>query len=102
MYKVLFLQEAKEDIIEARGYYKSLVKGLEIRFKLDLIRIIDKLQENPHVYGFRFEEFRTANLTIFPYQIHFKIDESNNAIIVFAVLHAYRNPAFIKSRNVGK
>ena len=90
------------DIIEARGSYKSLLERLEIRFKLDFTRIIDKLQENPYMYGFRFEEFRTANLSIFPYQIHFKIDYANNTIIVFAVLHAYRNPTFIKSRNVGK
>lgn len=100
MYQVLFLNEAKDDILEARTYYKSLLKGLEVRFKLDLSRIINKLQENPHMYGFRLEEFRTANLSIFPYQIHYKIDETNKTIRVFAILHANRNPDLITTRAV--
>ncbi len=100
MYKIFLLQEAKEDILETRDYYKSLVSGLEKRFKLDLRRVIEKLQDNPYTFGFRFEEFRTANLQIFPYQVHYKIIEENQEVIVFAVLHAYRDPDFIKTRNI--
>ena len=100
MYKVILMEEAGADIIEARSYYKSLVIGLEKRFKLDLKKIINKLEENPYIFGFRFSEFRTVNLPIFPYQIHYKILEENKTIIIFAVLHAYRDPNFIKSRNI--
>jgi len=99
MYKVLLLDEAKADIAGTRQYYNSLVQGLGKRFKLDLKKVVGQLQNNPHIFGFRFEEFRTANLQIFPYQVHYRIEENTNTVIVFAVLHGYRNPDFIKIRN---
>lgn len=98
IYKVLLLDEAKADVAEARFYYNSLVSGLGKRFKLDLKKIVSQLQNNPHTFGYRFEEFRTANLQIFPYQVHYRIDEYNHSVIIFAVLHGYRNPDFIKIR----
>jgi plasmid stabilization system protein ParE len=99
MYKILLLDEAKTDITEARLYYNSLLDGLGKRFKLDLKKMVSRVQNNPHSFGFRFEQFRTANLEIFPYQIHYRIEEENKTIIIFAILHGYRNPPFIKGRN---
>ena len=97
-YKVLLLDGAKTDIKEARAYYNSLVPGLGKRFKIDLIKIILQLQGNPQIFGFRFNAFRTANLQIFPYQVHYRIKEEHSAVIIFAVLHAYKDPDFIKDR----
>ncbi len=79
-------------------YNRSLVNGLDQRFKLDLRRIIFQLEENPKIFGVRFKKFRTANLNIFPYQVHYQIDEVNNTVVVFAVLHANRDPDFILKR----
>lgn len=64
MYTVLLLDETKRDVRDARLYFKSLVSGLEKRFDLDLIKIIELLKEKPYNFGFRYEEFRTANLQI--------------------------------------
>lgn len=99
-YKIILLNGAKADIKEARFYYSSLVPGLGKRFKIDLTKIIVQLQNNPQIFGFRFNEFRTAALQIFPYQVHYIIEEGSWTVIIFAVLHAYRDPDFIKTRIV--
>lgn len=97
-YKVLFLDEAREDVKEAIYYYRSLIPGLALRFKCDLSNIVSILRNRPKTFGFRFKEFRTANLNIFPYQVHYKIEEENHCVIVFAVLHGYRDPEFVRQR----
>jgi plasmid stabilization system protein ParE len=100
MYKVLLLDDAIADINEARFYYNSLVKGLGARFKIDLKKTLGRLANNPQTYGSRFKEFRTANLLIFPFHVHCKIEEAKNTVIIFAVLHAYMDQDFIVKRNV--
>jgi plasmid stabilization system protein ParE len=95
-FEVLILEEAKFDIKEARIYYKSILPSLSKRFTSDLKNTIGNICSHPETFGFRFNEFRTANLSIFPYQVHYIIAEST--IIIFAVLHAYRDPTFISSR----
>jgi plasmid stabilization system protein ParE len=97
-YKVLLIEEARIDIKESRKYYKSIYRKLGKRFTADLNQTILKISSNPLIFGFRFEEFRTANLNIFPYQVHYIIEEDNFSVIIFAVLHAYRDPDFIESR----
>lgn len=97
-YKVIILDEAKDDIIEAKIYYKKILKKLSIRFAADVKSAVSEIRINPLIFGFRFEKFRTANLSVFPYQVHYILDEANATILIFAVLHAYRNPDFIKIR----
>lgn len=96
-YKVVILQEAKADIKEAKAYYRSILKILNKRFTEDIKNTVTKIKNNPAAFGFRYDHFRTANLPVFPYQIHFFIDDRNSIVIIFAVLHAFRDPDFIKS-----
>ncbi len=100
-YKILFLNQAKEDVHQARMYYNDTLPKLGTRFRADLRAVIYSIAENPYSNGFRFENFRTSNLTIFPYQVHYIIEEDLRNVIVFAVLHAQRDPGFI-SRRLGQ
>ncbi len=95
-YRVLFLNEAREDIKEAISYYHSLMPDLAKRFRQDLKSIVFLLQKRPKTFGFRYQAFRTVNLQVFPYQLHYQIDEKRHQVVVFAVLHGYRDPDFIK------
>ncbi len=100
VYKTVILEEAKEDIKKARAYYRKILKSLSKRFTADIKEIVAKIRNKPFNFGFRFDEFRTANLSVFPYQIHYIVDEANSTIIIFAVLHAYRDPNFVELRMV--
>jgi hypothetical protein len=98
VYKVIILEEAKADIKEARSYYRRVLRTLSTRFFSDVKNTVVEIKSHPFSFGFRFPDFRTANLSVFPYQVHYIIDEANAVLIIFAVLHAYRDPDFILSR----
>ena len=98
MYKVLLLPLAKLDIGESAKWYENRQKGLgkkfvqEIRIKMDVIR------KNPKAFAVRYKKVRTAVLNIFPYIIHYTVEEKQKTIIVSAVLHTSRNSEIWKKR----
>ena len=97
-YKIFIIEGAKLDIKDSRTHYRSIYKSLGKRFTADLKRVVKTISTSPLTFGFRFNDFRTANLNIFPYQLHFMVEEETHSNIIFAVLHAHRDPDFIKSR----
>lgn len=97
--QVYLLEEAQIDVWDAIEYYNSVLPGLGKRFLVDFKNTVKKIKTNPFSFGSRHESFRTANFKIFPYQIHYLIQESELKIILFAVLHGFRNPNYIKSRS---
>lgn len=97
-YKVIILEEAKADIKEGRSYYRKILKSLSKRFTADVRYTVAEIKNHSFAYGFRSDNFRAANLSVFPYQVHYFISEEDVTVIIFAVLHAYRDPEFIKTR----
>ncbi len=65
-YRVIILDEAKADIIEARTYYRKILKSLSNRFTTDVKSPVSVIKNRPFTFGFRFDKFRTANLSVFP------------------------------------
>jgi len=86
-YKVIILDEAKTDIVESRTFYRKILKSLGKRFTADVKSTVAEIKSHPFTFGFRFNNFRTANLSVFPYQVHYIIG-GDLIIIIFAVLHA--------------
>jgi hypothetical protein len=97
--QVYLLEEAKIDVWEASSFYDAVLPGLGKRFLLDFKHTVQKIKANPFSFGYRYEQFRTANFKTFPYQVHYLIQEENLKIILFAVLHGFRSPTYIKSRS---
>lgn len=58
----------------------------EVREKLTFIK------KNPEAAVNRYKNVRTALLDIFPFMIHYRIEEERNQIIVVAVFHTSLNP----------
>ncbi len=79
-YKIQLLSQAKDDVREARNYYNTVVPQLGKRFINDFRMVLEKIENNPFIYGSRIEEFRTANLKTFPYQLQYIIEEANEKL----------------------
>ena len=73
-------------------YYNSLVDGLGLRFKKNLLAAIKILKLNPVYNSFRYDEVRFAIVKKFPYAIHYTIDQTKNIIKIQAVLGFSQNP----------
>ena len=99
MYKSTILPLAKEDIRDAALWYNKQQNGLGRRFTSEIQSKVLFMKQNPKASNVRYDDVRTAILNVFPYMIHFTLDEGNKSIVILAVLHTSRNPRLWESRS---
>ena len=92
MYKAVLLPLAKQDIKEAVYWYESRQTGLGKRFSRYVREKVKQITKDPYLIAVRYDEVRTAILDVFPFMIHYIIDEATKSIIITAVLHMSQNP----------
>jgi plasmid stabilization system protein ParE len=97
-YSIFYFDEVENDIIEARTWYKASNEKLETRFLTSIENTIKRVLEFPKAYGVRYKNIRIAHPPIFPYSIHFYIDDLQNRIVIIAIVHGRRHPDFAKNR----
>jgi hypothetical protein len=97
-YKVLYFDEVKQDIKDAKDWYRSQLRGLEKRFAEDIKTAILRLRERPDVHAIRYKNIRIAHPDVFPYSIHFYIEENSNTVVITAIIHNRRDPLFSQQR----
>ncbi len=90
-FKVLIDVLAVQDIQEAINYYEEKSIGLGKKFESELNEQIEFLTKNPFL-RVRYEEVRCLVLKVFPFMIHFTVDDSLNTITIRAVFHTSQNP----------
>jgi plasmid stabilization system protein ParE len=95
VYKIIYLKEARADVIEAKIWYKSQLVGLEKRFAKDVKIALEKLKTFPTSHSIRFQNLRIANLKVFPYCIYYFVDDDVVAIV--AIIHSKRNSRLLKN-----
>lgn len=91
MYKVKILPSAKLDIKESAIWYNEKQKGLGKKFTTQIREKIKFIKQNPKAVSIKYDDItRTAVTNVFPFMIHFTID--NKTIIIKAVFHTSLNP----------
>jgi len=98
MYKAKVLPLAKKDIAKAATWYNSKQKGLGKRFIEETRSKVLSIRQNPKIYAIRYDLVRTTVLDIFPFLIHYVIDDEKKIIIILAVFHTSQNPEKWKHR----
>ena len=97
-YSVQFFDEVINDIQEAKIWYKEKREGLEIEFSWAIEDTIVQIIKMPASYSIRYKSIRIAHPKVFPYNIHFYIDESNYVIVITAIVHNKRNQDIVEDR----
>ena len=97
-YTIFYFDEVENDVAEAKAWYKSKQNGLEKRFAKAIKLAIVNLQKTPTAYSVRYKNVRIAYPAVFPYAVHFYIDEQQNMIVITAIIFAGRDPDFAKNR----
>ena len=92
MYKAILLPLAKEDIKESATWYNSKQNGLGKRFTKEVRSKVLFICENPNAFAVRYDDTYCAVLDVFPFMIHYTINEPSKSIIVAAVFHTSINP----------
>ncbi len=92
-YKIIIEPKAELDIAVAVKWYNNQQKSLGKKFKNELQKKISLIAKSPLVFAIRYSRnIRTAILAVFPYSIHYIIDDNKNTVFILAVLHNKRNP----------
>ena len=94
-YKIVFSAAALRDIKEAAAWYNEQQKGLGKRFREEVKTVIAAILQNPFFASIKYESIRTAACKIFPYSIHYELDEATNIIRVISVFHFSRKPHWL-------
>ena len=91
-----FLDEAEQELFEAASWYESKEAGLGLRFRDEILHVLNRILDDPLLWRERSGGYRRVNCPIFPYYIPFFIRK--NKIIIAAVAHDHRKPGYWKSR----
>ncbi len=97
-FRLSYFKAVKDDIAEAKKWYRIQLPGLEKRFAKDLKNTVNRLVPNPYAHAIRYEKFRIIHTDIFPYSIHFFIDDTVNRIVIVGIVHDSRDSSFLKTR----
>jgi len=93
MYKVLYLDEVENDIKAAKQWYAEQQKDLDVRFSSAVKETLSNILKMPSAYAVRYRNIRIAHTKIFPYNIHFYIDETKLQVVIIGIVHNKRNNA---------
>lgn len=88
-YKIVIVDEAKSDFIEALNYYKDINPKLSRRFSQSFKESLKIVKDKPELFQIRFDDVRIKILKTFPYLIHFTIYD--DLIVIKAIYHSSRN-----------
>jgi len=92
MYKPVILPLAKQDIRDAAIWYNEQQPDLGKRFIQFIRSKVKRISENPQLYVVRYHAVRTAVVDVFPFMIHFLVNESDRTILIIAILHTSQSP----------
>ena len=91
MYKAQILPHAKQDIKNSAIWYNERQQGLGKKFTAKVREKVKFIQQNPKVIAIRYDETRTSLVDLFPFMIHFTIEENRNRVVISAVYHTSQN-----------
>lgn len=91
MFRVVFTQAARLELIEAQDWYEGEAPGLGRRFRAAIDALAERMSTNPRQFPLVLKTVRRALLRRFPYALFFVVD--GDTLFVIACFHASRNPA---------
>jgi plasmid stabilization system protein ParE len=95
--RVIIRPEAKDDLREARAWYRNVSPELGKDFVRRTEDAIALARERPLAFQIVHRTFRRVLLHRFPYALFYHAGE--NGIVVVAVLHQARDPEILESRH---
>ena len=98
MYKIFYLDEVENDIAVAKQWYAEQQKDLDVRFAAAVKETLSTILEMPTAYAVRYRNIRIAHTKVFPYNIHFYIDETQTQVVIIGIVHNKRNNALFLDR----
>jgi plasmid stabilization system protein ParE len=94
---VVYLPEAQDDIDAAYAQYEQRLAGLGDRFLKELRDVIDRIADNPALYGTIHQDVRAALVRRFPQVVYYRAEPGQ--VLILAVQHGRRGSRSWQSRS---
>ncbi len=91
-----FLEEARDELLEAVLYYESKEPGLGVRLREEVSHVVERILADPYLWRERAGGYRRVNCPVFPYYIAYFIRAEK--IVIAAVAHGHRRPGYWRDR----
>jgi mRNA-degrading endonuclease RelE of RelBE toxin-antitoxin system len=98
MYTVLYLDEVRNDILCAKQWYAEQQNDLEDYLVSAIKETVASIIKMPSAYAVRYKNVRIAHTKVFPYNIHFFIDEIKKQVVITGIVHHKRKDALFLKR----
>lgn len=89
----IFLPRALNELLEAWEWYEDRQIGLGERFKTDIYKLIDNIEQLPDRYPNKKKNYREARLKSFPYLVLYRINKKQKKIVITSIFHTSRHPS---------
>ena len=86
IYKIVIIDEAKEDYKKSLFWYKNINQKLGIKFNESFKNSLKLIQSNPLQFQIRYDNTRVKIFKSFPYLIHYTV--YNNTIVIKQICHS--------------
>ena len=96
--KLVNHKEVKNDVFHAKYWYKTQLDGLEKRFANEVKKTITCITQNPFLFQVKYKNTRTVYTEVFPYGVHYHINEDTKTITILGVFHTSLSPDKWQSR----
>jgi plasmid stabilization system protein ParE len=94
--RVVVLDAADEELVEAAKFYESKTKGLGVDFLAELDNAIARLTDHPYAGAVVSGPVRRRLLRRFPYGLLYRLEADE--IVIVAVMHLHRRPGYWSGR----
>ncbi|MEP6844662.1 MAG: type II toxin-antitoxin system RelE/ParE family toxin [Panacibacter sp.] len=91
-YKTIFLARAKKELLDAWFWYEERQIGLGDRFRNEIFKRIQVIEQNPERFPERKRHYRETMIRTFPFLIIYRIDKKERQVIISSIFHGRRNP----------
>lgn len=95
-FQILLSPAAINDIADAFEYYDSKSAGLGFEFTDTINKYLIKISSFPTASSIRYDNVRVKPVKIFPYVIHFLVDEKTSSIIILRIFNTWKEPFWDK------
>lgn len=91
-FKVIVNDAVVDEIQENLDYYNEKQESLGYRFYKTVKQTLVSLEQDALLYQVKYKDIRCVKLNKFPFLIHYKVDEEQSTVYVYALICTYKNP----------
>ena len=91
-FNIIVNDSVADEIQKAVDFYKEKQKSLGSHFYNTTKKVLKSLENDALLYQVKYKNIRCVKVNKFPYLIHYKVNEKENTVYVYALVCTYKNP----------